>query len=53
MFRRVCRDFAYCPFVVICNSGLKFTLIKLHGSVCSLIDLVLDVQEGCVETLFN
>ena len=37
-------------FVVICNSGLKYTLVKLHGSLCSLIDLVLDVQKWSAQS---
>ena len=49
----ICRDFTYFTFVVTCSSGLKYTLVKLHSPLCSIIDLVLDIQEKCAEALLT
>ena len=41
-----CRDFTYFTFVVVIyNYGFKYTLVNLHSPLCSIIYLVLDVQD--------
>ena len=41
-----CRDFTYFLFVVVIYTyGFKYTLVNLHSPLCSIIYLVLDVQD--------